>query len=104
MEGKITTATVTDDKDKTIVSLAQELEAKDKIIASLEAEIAQLKSEKGAVSKAPTVKIGKKTFFVTVPRFNYKGQVYNAADVVNDPKLAAALNEEKSGVLEESND
>ncbi|AYQ31428.1 hypothetical protein [Runella sp. SP2] len=101
MEGQNTAATATDEKDKKIVELSQELEAKDKIIASLEAEITQLKSEKGAAPKAPTVKVAKKTYMVSIPRFNFKGKVYTSADVVNDQKLADELVKEDSGVLVE---
>lgn len=99
-----TTNAVEKQESELVKELRSELDAKGKIILALEGELTKLNETKGAEKKVPTVKIGKKTCFVTVPRFNYKGQVYTAADVVNDPKLAAALYEEKSGVLEESND
>lgn len=101
MEGEKTTATAADLQDKVILDLTQELDAKNKIIASLEAEVAELKAEKGASPKAPTVKVGKKTYMVVIPNFSFKGKRYTASDVVNDPKLAAELVEEQSGVLVE---
>ncbi|MCA0231592.1 MAG: hypothetical protein LCH91_14060 [Bacteroidetes bacterium] len=101
MEGQNTTATAADLQDKVILDLSQQLEAKNKIIASLEAEVAELKAEKGASPKAQTVKIGKKTYTVSIPRFNFKGKSYTASDVANDQKLAAELVEEQSGVLVE---
>jgi hypothetical protein len=98
------TSEVVNDDSKVIETLRKQIEAKDKIIEALEAEVKELKENKGAEKTVPTVKVGKKTYFVKVPRFNYKGKDYTAADVVNDQKLATELVEEQSGVLEEKKD
>lgn len=82
--------------------LRSEVEAKDKIIAALTAENTALKAEKDQAPAVPSVKVGKKTYIIAIPRFNYGGQELTAADVKNDAKLAAELLEAKSGVLVEA--
>lgn len=78
-----------------------EIQAKDKIINALSDEIVALRSEDDAPA-VPTVKVGKKTYVIAIPRFNYGGKELTAADVKADAKLAAELVEAKSGVLVES--
>lgn len=82
-------------------NLVAEIQAKDKIIIALSDEITALRSE-GDAPSVPTVKVGKKTYVIAIPRFNYGGKELTAADVKNDAKLAAELVEAKSGVLVES--
>lgn len=82
--------------------LTFEVNAKDKIIAALELENAALKAEKDDAPAAPSVKVGKKTYIIAIPRFYYDGKELTAADVKNDAKLAAELVEAKSGVLVEA--
>lgn len=82
--------------------LRSEVKAKDKIIAALTAENTALKAQKDDAPAVPTVKVGKKTYVIAIPRFNYGGKELTAADVKSDAKLAAELVEAKSGVLVES--
>ncbi|WP_428663479.1 hypothetical protein [Runella sp.] len=82
--------------------LVTEVQGKDKVITALNNEIAAFISEKDDAPVVPTVKVGKKTYIIAIPKFNYEGEERTAADVKADPVLAAKLVEEKAGVLVES--
>lgn len=79
--------------------LTAEVEAKDKMIEALKEELKASKSEAAKPQTIPTVKVGKDTYEVVIPRFQFEGETYTAADVVKNEKLAATLVKEQASVL-----
>lgn len=82
-----------------VEALKAEIEAKDKIIEALKVELSTTKAEAAKPQTIPTVKVGKDTYEVVIPRFQFEGETYTAADVVKNEKLAATLVKEQASVL-----
>jgi hypothetical protein len=76
-----------------------ESEAKDAIIAALEAELATSKSQ--ATGAPKTAALGDKKYRVILPAIRYKGLIITADSILNDEDLLAELVAKGSGAVEE---
>jgi uncharacterized coiled-coil protein SlyX len=79
--------------------LSATLVEQDSLIADMQSQVETVVAQKATA--ATVVEIGKTKYEVVVPKFNYKGETYTAADLQEDKKLAAELVKIGSAVLKE---
>lgn len=75
------------------------LNEKDSLIADLSKEVENLSKVKDV--KQVIVEHKKKKYLVTAPKFNHKGELFTAADLLEKEELVAELVEGGYGVLQE---
>lgn len=83
-----------EDAEKQVAEMKQELEDSASIVKELKAQLADSKN-----NKVPTVKVGDTTYKI-VGGFRTKDRVYKPEDIASDSKVAKALVEKKSGLLQ----